>query len=130
MLCPGLQGASFGLEWERDCVSIEERAQSVCEDLQWVEDIGMREREGQVQIHPGDCLRPATQPRPPLLCHSASACRSVTEWPRTSPLHQEPKGATSQKLSSQMGSDTYIYTNFFVALSNLKESSEEQVTTF
>ena len=37
MLCPGLQGESFGLgEWERDCVSKEERAESVCEDLQWV----------------------------------------------------------------------------------------------
>ena len=29
-----------------------------------------------------------------------------------------------------MGSDTYIYTNFFVVLSNFKESSEEQVATF
>ena len=30
-------GANFGLgEWERDWVSIEEKAESVCEDLQWV----------------------------------------------------------------------------------------------
>lgn len=31
------RASSFGLgEWERDWVSIEERAESVCEDLQWV----------------------------------------------------------------------------------------------
>lgn len=33
----GFKVQSFGLgEWERDCVSIEKGAQSVCEDLQWV----------------------------------------------------------------------------------------------